>query len=142
MTPESKAKPKSKKETDEDERIRQHVRWMYGADIVHSVMKYFIIGVFVLAIVYTGVYLPVQASAGQQTTVTVFFQWIFDANVHVYLGWAVAGGCGLYARSERKKRLAERAERDQRIIELERMIDSKRETSGVSTEGEKREKSK
>jgi hypothetical protein len=135
MSPNQPAK-KGRKEFDEEERLRYHARWMHAVYQISSILKFGVVGFFAWAVTYTGVYLPVQASAGLQTTVNVFYQWLFDANIHVYVAWAVAGGCGLYARSQRKKRLAERETKDKRIIELEKMIDRKRETSGVSTEGE------
>lgn len=55
--------------------------------------------------------------------------------MHVWLAWGLAAGCGGWGYAERKKRLGERKERDDRIKKLEQTIDPNRSSSGLNVDG-------
>jgi len=114
---------------------------MYVIDDFRKISPTFIIGFTAWAVVYAGVYVPGRDAAGGQTILTVTQKWVVDANLHVYLAWGAAAGGAAYGWSERRKRLRERGERDKRITELEKRIDPNRTSSGLSTEGERQERS-
>ena len=126
----------------EEERSRQHSRFLFVWGNIFRLFRYAIIGVAAWAIVYTGVYLPIKESAGKETIVNVVQKWIFDAQLNVYVAWGLAGAAALYARSERRKRLRERRDRDNRIAELEKRIDPGRTSSGLTVEGEAKDQQK
>ena len=89
----------------------------------------------IIACVYFGVYLPIKVSHGEATSITFILQWFADISLNVVLAWTTAGGLGLLAHRERKKRLREREERDKRIEELESLIDPGRTSSGLTVDG-------
>ncbi len=90
----------------------------------------------IFIVCYFGVYLPIEASAGKQTSVLYAMKFISDVKLHVWAAWgAGAVGAG-YGITERRKRLSERKERDERIKSLEIQIDGKRSSSGLSVNGE------
>ena len=122
------------------EHLNYYALWMHGINALRNVLIAAIAGASLVGVVYTGIYLPVRDAPGNETILTITQKWAFEANLHVYLAWgAAAGGVG-YGISERRKRLRERKERDTRIIELEKRIDPHRTSSGLTTEGERREK--
>ena len=86
-------------------------------------------------VLYVGVYLPVEASHGEATTITFILDWIAYFKINVVLAWSAAAGCIGWAIAERKKRLRERKERDDRIKKLEMQIDPSRSSSNLTTDG-------
>lgn len=123
----------------EKEQLRRHARLLLIINSVSSITKFLIVSSCVVGTTYTGIYLPIQASAGQETTISVLQKWVVDANLQVYLAWgAAAAGTG-WALLERRKRLRERSERDKRIVELEHKFDPNRTSSGMTVGGEEEE---
>ena len=104
-------------------------------ELVEKLGKPFIVMVGLVAIVYFGIYMPIEASRGQKTIITFVLKWIGDFNVHVALAWGSTVGCCGWAITERKKRLREREERDDRIKKLEMQLDPNRSSSNLTTDG-------
>ena len=86
-------------------------------------------------VLYVGVYMPIEASHGETTTITFILDWIAYFKINVVLAWSAAAGCAGWAIVERKKRLRERKERDDRIKKLEMQIDPNRSSSNLTTDG-------
>lgn len=76
-------------------------------------------------------------SAGQETTINYAVKFLADVKLHVWIAWGTAAGCGMWATTERRKRLSERKEKDERIKKLEQAIDPNRTSSGLSVVGDK-----
>ncbi len=85
-------------------------------------------------------YLPIEASKGQETTITVVQKLVLGAKIDVVIAWGAAAAGTAYGLLERRKRNKERAEKDARIASLEKTIDPNRTSSGVTPGGERKEK--
>lgn len=103
-----------------------------------TIGRYFIVSAAVVGFAYFGIYMPVEASAGQETTISYAAKFITDLKVDVALAWTLATGASAWAYWERKAKMKERREKDRRIADLEKHIDSKRSTSGLDVAGDKR----
>ena len=108
-----------------------------GGDVISRLGSIFLIGLAVVGSLYVAVYLPVVASSGKTTVISYVLNWISDFRINVALAWGTTAACGGWAVLERKKRLRERKERDQRIAELERHIDPNRTSSNLTVAGDK-----
>ena len=83
-----------------------------------------------VAWVYYGIAVPVQATAGQETALSVVYQAIVDFDLHVVLPYAVAAVfLGLW-RKERRTRITAVKRENRRNRELEKMLDPNRTSSG------------
>lgn len=90
----------------------------------------------VSAACYFGLYLPVAASAGHETSVSVIYNFAAHVKIHVWLAWGVAASCAYGWTRERKARLRDRSEKDSRIAHLEKQFDTKRTSSGLTVRGD------
>lgn len=106
-------------------------RW----DVVSKLGITGLVGLTVVGAVYFGVYCPIEASHGEATAIQFVLSWIADLKLNVALAWGTALACSAWAVRERRKRLRERRERDERIVKLERQIDPNRTSSQLTTEG-------
>lgn len=104
-------------------------------DLVERCFISVVRSIAVIAAIYFGVYLPVKISAGKTTTIQYLVSWLADFNIHVVLAWSAAAACGWWGSQERKKRLHERAKRDERIRELETQLDPNRTSSNLTVDG-------
>lgn len=123
-------------EVSEDELKRRHDRKMAMILGGITLFKYTVIALGSVGVVYVGVYLPVEASAGKTTIITVAEKFITDFNVHVVLGWGAAGAATLWGVRERRARHKEREEKDARITDLETKIDPGRTSSNINQQGD------
>jgi hypothetical protein len=89
-----------------------------------------------LAAFYVTFALPVIASHGETTTISVAQNWVANLNAHVWVSWAVSAGAVGYGLNERRLRRKERSEKDARITKLEQAIDPGRTSSGVNQSGD------
>lgn len=64
---------------------------------------------------------------------------IADWKIDVVVAWGVAAGCALWGHTERKAKLRERKEKDDRIIALEKNVDPNRTSSGLTPDGNLKE---
>ena len=87
--------------------------------------------VAVVAVTTLGVFLPIYVSAGEQTDINYIVSW----SSHILLNIAAAGMPSWWALSERRMRLKERKEKDERIAALERRLDPQRTSSGLDESG-------
>src|SRR5437870_4040778 len=69
---------------------------------------------------YVTIALPVQASHGEITTITVVQNWVANIKASVYIAWGATGVAGGGAWVMRRRWLKERGEKDARIAQLER----------------------
>ena len=89
--------------------------------------------------IYYAIYMPIEASHGETTAVHFVVDWCTKLKMNVILAWSAGGAGVLWARSERKKRLRERKEKDDRITKLERQLDPNRTSSDLTPDGRERE---
>lgn len=129
-------KPTAKRPS-EDELRRQHERFILRWNIGASIAKYLIVGFSAVAFAYVTFYLPVQASSGEETTITHGIKFLADINAHVYLAWGAAAATTYWGWNERKQKLSERAQKDQRIRELEKKLDPRVTSSNLDVTGDK-----
>ena len=106
-------------------------RW----EVVGSLGKFAISGLAVVYSIYYGLYRSIEAAQGKTTTIVYLVEWLSKLKIDVCLAWGLAFGSILWGWVERKKRLKERRERDERITKLECQIDPDRTSSGLTTEG-------
>ena len=99
--------------------------------------RYAIIAAAVIGFAYYGIYMPVEASAGKETTINYAAKFIGDLKIDVAIAWSVAVGASAWAVRERNAKMKERREKDRRITDLEKHIDSKRSSSGLDVSGDK-----
>lgn len=119
----------------ERDRERDHALAMKRLDAVVTVFRPFMLMCGVAFILFCGVALPVIYSAGKETTISFILDWVQSIHLGEIAAYGAAcGGCG-WGWLERRKRLREREERDQRIIALERSLDPQRTSSGLLTDG-------
>jgi len=82
-------------------------------------------------------YLPVSASRGQATAISVTQEVAANVDLHVWIAWGAAATAAVAWKRERSRRLTERNEKDTRIRELEKKIDPNVTSSGLNLEGTK-----
>ena len=104
-------------------------------ELGESLGKYLIVAFCVVMSIYYGVYKPVEVSHGEETSITFILDWIADFKLNIALAWGAVAVCGGWAIAERKKRLREREERDNRIANLELQLDPNRSSSNLTTDG-------
>lgn len=80
--------------------------------------------------VYYGIAVPVQATAGKETALSVVYQAIVDFDLHVVLSYAVAAVFFGLWRKERRTRITAVKRENRRNRELEKMLDPNRTSSG------------
>jgi hypothetical protein len=119
----------------EEELARRHVRIMAIIDGIKSILLAAVIGCWVWATAYCTFYLPVQASHGENTAVSVTQNLVSSMGLNVSLAWGAAAAGVVWGYTERKKRVRERGERDTRIKELEKQKDPDRTSSGLTPGG-------
>jgi hypothetical protein len=119
----------------EEELARYHARFVLVASGAITAVKWIILTAGVVAGLYVTFYLPVEASQGKVTTISVTQQWLVDAKIHIWIAWGAAlTGVG-YGYNERRLRHRERAEKDARIKRLEEAIDPNRTSSNIDQRG-------
>lgn len=119
----------------EGELDRRHTRYMRVCGVVESLGTALLIVLGIAAFAYIAIALPVRYSAGKETTISFALNWVANVQLHVWLAWSAAAGMGTWAWQERKKRIRERTERDERITELEKQIDPNRTSSNLTPHG-------
>lgn len=120
----------------EEEHQRRHTRFIFVAGGIVNVLKWLIWGAVIVASFYVTFALPVLASHGETTTITVAQNWVANVNAQVWVSWGLAAGATGYGLNERRLRRKERAEKDARIKKLEEAKDPSRTSSGVDQKGE------
>ena len=128
--------PRSKKTVTEEEQKRYHQRFLAIVGGIRLLFQTAIIGVFAWLCVHSMFYLPIQAAHGETTSITVAQNWLANVNASVYLAWGASALGGAYGWRERKKRLEERKEKDDRISQLEHALDPTRSSSGLTPGGD------
>ena len=94
-----------------------------------------IIGGAAIGFGYVSFYLPIQASHGETTTITVAQTWLANVNASVYIAWGATAAVGIGAHQLYRKMIRERKLKDARIADLEKQIDPERTSSGLTPEG-------
>lgn len=120
----------------EKDRERQHQLALKRWDVISILGKYFLVVVGIAASLFVGIALPILFSSGKATGIEYTINWIADFQLHVWIAWGAAATATVVAAIERRKRIKERGEKDERIIKLERGIDPNRGSSGLTPEGE------
>lgn len=105
------------------------------ADLIERIVVNLTWALAVVGGVYFAIYLPIKVTAGKTATIQYLVSWLADFNVHVALAWSTAAACLWWGWRERKKRLQERAERDERIKQLETHLDPNRTSSNLTVDG-------
>jgi hypothetical protein len=106
-------------------------RW----EAVENSFRTLVRGLVVVGAVYVGVYLPVSVSHGEVTTINFVLNWLTSLKLDVLVSWGAAAVATGVAVAEKKKRLKERKEKDERIRILEESIDPKRTSSNLLPDG-------
>jgi hypothetical protein len=132
---EEKAEPQTLPAVSEEELKRRHERWLTGAAIVKSLGNTLIIGICAVAVSLFTFYLPVLASHGETTVISLTQKWLADVNMSLWVSWAATAAAGTAAYRYRNKLVKERRTKDARISELEKAIDPKRTSSGLLPDG-------
>ena len=127
---------KNASELTSEQREFRGMLWMRGFTLVENLGKWLIIGLTIVGAVYFGVYLPIKISAGKTTTISYIVNFLANINAEVIISWVTSGAAALWAVSERKKRLAERAEKDERLKKLEQRVDPGRSSSHLTPTGQ------
>jgi hypothetical protein len=99
--------------------------------------KHFLTACTIVGVAYVAIYLPIKVSAGQETTIRYFVDFVANLKLDVAIAWTTTAVASVWAWRERAARMKERAERDRRITELERRIDDKRTSSGLDVTGDR-----
>ena len=94
------------------------------------VLRWLIGGATTVGLVYFGVAIPVSATAGQETNLTVVYRALVDLRVHIILSYGAAAVFFTLWRMERKTRIIAVARENRRNKELEQEIDPGRTSSG------------
>jgi hypothetical protein len=89
----------------------------------------------VVAALYVGIYLPVQASHGETTALSVVYNLVGNFRVSIVISWAASLTLGIGWWRERKLRIRDRNVKDTRLKELEMHVDPNRTSSGLSPSG-------
>jgi len=109
-------------------RIERHRIWAQVAKIFLGCTTAVLVSLF-------AIYLPIKESAGQETVINYVANLVADFDLYMWASLGAAGVAGTGWYRERKKGVEERAQRDQRIAELERQIDPNRTSSNMTPEG-------
>lgn len=120
----------------EQELARRHERWMLGLRSIQGVPLATVGGFWLCVFGYVAIYLPVKASHGEETAVSLAVRFLADIKVDVAFAWGAAAVTGFGWYRERKKRIAERSEKDARLRELERRLDPAVSSSGLTARGD------
>ncbi len=126
----------SEKPVSNEVQLRQELYRFRKLEVVENLGKYFLIGLSIVGAIYFGIYLPIKASAGKTTSIDYLVNFVTDIKAHIWLSWAATAGATTWAVKERKKRLKEREEKDNQIIELQKMIDPNRTSSDLTPAGD------
>ncbi len=119
----------------EEDKVRQYRLALARLGVIKILGMTFLIGLSVVGFGYVTFYLPIQASHGEATTITVAQNWLANVNASVYIAWGAAAAVGLGTREVRRRWLKERKEKDARIAQLERQLDPNRTSSRLTPEG-------
>lgn len=106
-------------------------------DAWETLGRYFLVVSGVVGLAYFGIYMPIEASAGKDTAISYVVNFISDVKLDVVLAWGSAAGASAWAIRERRAKMSERKEKDKRIADLEKHIDSRRTSSGLDVGGDK-----
>jgi hypothetical protein len=119
----------------EEELQRKHARFFLVVASISNVIRVAILAFAAWGIVHSAIYLPVLASSGKETLLTVSMHWFADLKLDVIAGWATGAAGVAYGETMRRKLKKERTEKDARISELEKAIDPQRSSSGLDPSG-------
>jgi len=128
-------KKKKDQQPSEEDKVRQYRLSLARLGVFKILCMTFLIGLSFVGFGYVTFYLPIQASHGEATTITVAQNWLANINASVYIAWGAAGIAGSAVAVTRKKWMRERKEKDARIAQLERQLDPNRTSSGLTPEG-------
>lgn len=138
----SKHKSQSSKPGDVELRERnKHALSMRRMDLVERLGKYTVVMLGIVGFAYCGIYLPVEASAGQTTTISYVVNFLSKVKADVVISWVATAGTSMWAMKERGKRISEREAKDKRIKKLEEQVDPSRSSSNLSPSGESQQTS-
>ena len=87
-------------------------------------------GVVGVALVYYGVAVPITATAGEETVLTVAYRTVVDLDVHVVVPYGATALFGWLWWRERTTRISAVERENRRNKELEKKIDPGRTSSG------------
>lgn len=112
--------------------------WHRLIEFGQKLSLYVLIGFIFFAISYWGIYKPVEASAGQATTIKVIQDWAGSVNAPVWLGWLLAGVSWAILWCMRREHKNEREDWHGRNAILEKQLDANRTSSDIDQYGERR----
>lgn len=92
------------------------------ANVITTLGKWAIAGASLVGFGYVAIYLPVEASAGQDTTIDYAINWISDLKLDVLVGWSLAAGAGVWGYYERRQRHKEKKAYSERRQQFEESI--------------------
>ena len=99
---------------------------------VERVLRTFFWSAGGVAVVYFGIAVPIQATAGQETALSVVYQMLVGVNAHVILSYGATGVFYVLWRRERKTRIEAVKRENRRNVRLEKQLDSARSSSGFT----------
>lgn len=121
-----------------EERDYLQQRWMRTFDLVERLGGKVALAATVCFVVYYGIYMPIAASSGKQTTITYVLSWLVDLRLNFVLpaAWAITATGGWWW--ERRTRIKERIKKDARLKALEEKVDPDRSSSEMSADGRRK----
>jgi hypothetical protein len=125
----------AKKKATDDEKRRDFQLAMAKLGLYKSLGSVFLIGCTIVGFGYVSLYLPIQVSHGETTTINVAQNWLANLNASVYFAWGTTLVSSACTYRMYRKMIGERAKKDAEISKLQLAIDPKRTSSGLTPEG-------
>ena len=135
----AKKRTSRQKKPSKEQQERSYALTLRLIEAGESLAKYTVVGLAIVASLYVAVYLPIEASAGRNTTIVYVANFLADIQAHVWLSWGATGAAVAWGHMERRKRLKERDDRDSRIAEFEKKLDPSRTSSNLTVAGDTKE---
>lgn len=107
----------------EEQQKRNHEWWMTVTQGSVQLLKMAIAWLGIVACVYLGVYLPIEKTAGQTTTISYVLGWAVNLSIDRAVMLVLTGGSLVYGWKQGRTKRTEVAARDARIKEQEKRIE-------------------
>jgi len=122
-----------------DEYRQRQLELQYGfrfklLDIIGQALNRLIPGA-VLVLIAGFTYLSIKSLAGQHTFADIGLKVLADVKISEALAYVIAGGSVMFGLKERKLRRTTVERLTERTIQLERELDARRSSSGLTTRG-------
>jgi len=88
-------------------------------------------------VTYYGIYRPIEVSSGSETTIKYLVGFVESMTINISLAWSLTISSVLWAVGERKLRHREKKKKEQRISQLELVINGNVASTGMDSAEEK-----